>query len=199
MTNMVRGFLKGEGKRTQNEKFVTGGYFNLSRNKSLRTLETPAASIFRAPGTASDFLKTVLSSITSPALLDVVIVYRELDFGDALHFLSCKTPGPPYFRHKLSMEMEIRPHERENQFKVFRDMHNARDFRLVLCADVLDCIVEPAVQVLEHVVGEEKEKGGLDYLRYEPLIISERRTARTRCTDCKTGGSGFWSVSASAL
>ena len=71
----------------------------------------------------------------------------------------------------------------QQQFEVFRTIHNIRDFRLVLCADVPDCIVDPAVEVLECLVKEEKNKGGLDYLLHEPLIISERRTPRTRCTD----------------
>jgi len=78
-------------------------------------------------------------------------------------------------------------------------MHSIRDFRLVLCADVFNCVIKPAMRTLKHIVREEKEKGGLDYLPYEPLIISERRTLRTRCTDHRAGGSRDSPVYASAL
>ncbi|KAF9780999.1 hypothetical protein BJ322DRAFT_291114 [Thelephora terrestris] len=53
--------------------------FDLSRNKSLRTLETTAQSITRAGGSAPEFLKTVLSSVASPGMLDVVITYHDCD------------------------------------------------------------------------------------------------------------------------
>ena len=86
----------------------------------------------------------------------------------------------------------------QQQFEVFKEMHNVRNFRLVLCADVFDCMVESAMKMLEDLVKEEKEKGGLDYLFYEPLIISERRTLRTR-TNCHAGCSVDMPVCASAL
>ena len=50
----------------------------------------------------------------------------------------------------------------QRQFEVVRKMHAVRDFRLVFCADVPDCVVEPAIKLLEDLVKEEKEKGGLD-------------------------------------
>jgi len=78
-------------------------------------------------------------------------------------------------------------------------MHSGRDFRLVLCADVFDCVVERARQTLEHFVKAEKAKGGLDYLLREPLIISEKRTIRTRDSDHNVGWSKEWIVIASAL
>ena len=56
-------------------------HFDLSRNRSLRTLETTAKSVNAASGSASDFFRTVLSTTTSPAPLDVVVVYRETDLG----------------------------------------------------------------------------------------------------------------------
>jgi hypothetical protein len=83
------------------------------------------------------------------------------------------------------------------QFRAFREMYTVRDFRLVLCADVPNCVVERAIQILEDNVKAEKLKGGLGYL-YEPLIISERRTLRTRPTDYNVG-SMRWAIPASAL
>ena len=91
-------------------------------------------------------------------------------------------------------------HQRcQQQFEVFHKIHNVRDFRLMLCADVFDCMVEETVKTLKRFVKEEKERGGLNYLLHEPLIISERRTPRTRCADYYAGWSADWPVPASAL
>ena len=140
----------------------------------------------------------MLSSITHPALLDVVIVYREVEFGGMAHEIFCTNPGPPDFRHCLRMSVGM--HQRcQQQFEVFHKMHNVRDFRLVLCADVFDCMVEEAVKTLKCFVKKEKKKGGLNYLLHEPLIISERRAPRTRCTDYYPGYSPNCPVIASAL
>ena len=87
------------------------------------------------------------------------------------------------------------------QFEVFREMHSARDFRLVLCADVIDCMVVDGIETLERITKEEGAMGGLDYLLQKPLIISERRTIRTRYCDQNVGWSRLWSwgIAASAL
>jgi len=75
-------------------------------------------------------------------------------------------------------------------------MHNTMDFRLVLCADVSDHMVEYAIKRLEHTVKAEK---GLGHLLFEPLIIAERRTLRTRRTDRHAGMSDKYAISGSAL
>ena len=66
-------------------------------------------------------------------------------------------------------------------------MHAALAFRLVLCADVSDCAEKYAIEMLERFLEGEKMEGGLDYLRYEPLIISDARTPRTRPYDGRAG------------
>ena len=195
MMNMVSDFSKGEENELKMSNFLAAGNFNLSQNKSLRTFETTAHSIRNARDKASGFLKTVLSSITSPAPLDVVIVYCAFDLGHISHDLFCTEPGPPHFRHcSMRIAASICPEDRQQQFKVLREMQSVRDFRLVLCADVFDCIVEPAIRELEYAVKKER---GPDYLLRKPLVISERRTPRTRCSDWSAG----WSlpVYASAL
>jgi len=73
-------------------------------------------------------------------------------------------------------------------------MQSVRDFRLVLCADVSECMVEHALETLEHIV-----KGRLDHLLYKPLIVSERRTLRTRRRYYDAGWSKKWPVLATAL
>ena len=67
----------------------------------------------------------------------------------------------------------------QQRFKAIREMHRARNFRLVFCANVAECVAEDAVRTLGSVVKEEKAKGGLDYLSCDPLIISEVRSLRT--------------------
>ena len=173
--------------------------FNLSRNRSLRTLETTAGSINVADDTASSFLRTVLSTVTSPGPLDVVIVYREVDLGGfQSRWFGCDS-DPVCFRHRSQRGMAVDAAKYRRQFRVFREMHKARDFHLVLCADVFDCMVEHAIQTLEHIVNTREVNGGLDYLLCEPLIISERRTPHTRITDFNTGWASNWIPPTSVL
>ena len=172
--------------------------FNLSRNKSLRALETTAESINTS--TASDFLKTVLSSVTSLAPLDVIIVYLELDFGGipTSHCAACKSnPEPICSRHSELETTERNTRLYRHQLRVFHEMHSARNFRLMLCADVADCMVKHAMETLERIVEE-----GIDHLPSKPVIVSERRTIRTRYTEDHDHGMGWsseWYVVASAL
>ena len=173
-------------------------HFNLSQNRFLRTLETTAESINAAGDTASDFLKTVLSSVTSPRPLDVVIIYRDDD---------CVYPPPcwecnlePLRLHLCSQKIIDRLtlyHQR--QLRVFREIHSVRDFRLVLCADISESSVGDVMKTLEDLVKAREVEGGLDRLLYKPLIVFERRVLRTRSTDHNPGFSGRWSILASAL
>jgi len=159
--------------------------FNLSRNKSLQTLETIGESIGAAGGTASDFLMIVLSSVISPVPVDIVIIYQDIDFG-------VSSSHSPYnsipIRFCYSPQKGKRDSWRYQQhLEVSRKVHNAWGFRLVLCADVSDCIVERAIKALERFVKAGKLKGGLSHSFYEPLIISERRLLRGRASDYRAG------------
>ena len=140
-----------------------GEHFDLSRNKSLRTLETTSESIAVAGDAASGFLKTVLTTV-APAL--------PLDVGYSVS--NCPKSILPY-----RWEGGDNAIHHAGQFKVFREMYMVREFRLILCADVHDWIVERAVRVLERIVDTEKKNWRLDYLPCEPLIISE---VRSLCT-----------------
>ena len=171
------------------------GRFDLSRNKCLRTLETTARSINSAGGAASDFFKTILSTTAPSLMLNVVITHRDQDFRffvrrtKRLASLACSTIyGTRETRYS-------------GKFKLFKDMHEVREFQLVLCADVFGSIAEYSVQELKQAVKEEKARGGLDYLQYEPLIISEMRAPRSRPRDRHTGehkGTSYY-LDASAL
>jgi len=199
--HMVSNFSTGEKRTNSSKQFIEDNrallqHFNLSRNKSLRTLETTAESITRAQDNAFNFLRTILYTITSPAPLDVVIVYHDLDLGGLPGYCFRCEPDPVCFLHGWHKGNIIDAPRYEHHSRVFREIHKARqDFRLVLCADVFDCMVEYGIQTLESIV----DAGGLDYLLYEPLIICERRTPRTRVGDYNAGWSGIWPGVASAL
>ena len=174
-------------------------HFNLSRNESLRTLETTAESIDVAGDTTFDFFKTVLSSITSSAPLDVVVIYQEFDLARMPHCSRCDSeivrschnwPIP-----RVSEDLRF-----QRQFRAFREIHSVRAFRFVLCVDVpFDCMVEDGLETLGRFAKAEKVTGGLDYLFREPLIISERRSLRTRFVDQNAGWSATRAVYGSAL
>ena len=163
-------------------------HFNLSQNRSLRTLETTAESI-AATWNASKVLTTVLSTVTSPALPDVVIVYRDSDLG-------CSSPGSAYPCSCRWGEADVGLPRYKRQFGMFRETHKIRDFRLVLCADVIGHTADHAIRRLKRIV---KANGGLGYLRQKQSVISERRTLRTRITDYSAGWSSKFPSTASAL
>ena len=157
-------------------------HFNLSRNKSLRTLETTGESIHNAGCTASTFLKTVLSSVTSSASLDVVIIYQDREICGPSNVIS----EPFCHDHSSQKVWDRQSMYYQQQLGVLRDMYNTRNFRLVLCADVPHFMVEHALEILRRVVEAGKVTRGFGHL-HEPLVISERRTFHTRYGDKKPG------------
>jgi len=78
-------------------------------------------------------------------------------------------------------------------------MHKVRDFRLVFCADIFNCEAKGSMIMLERFVKKEKERGGLGYFLHEPLVISGRRTARTRPPNYNTGWQVDMPICSSAL
>lgn len=140
---------------------------------------------------APNFLKTVLSTIASTLPLDVVNVYRHDDVGC---FVCRQRVRVVDFTAERSHKESLR---HQQQFEAFREMYMVRKFRLVLCADVLDCAMEYAIPVLERVAEAEKARGGLDYLLCEPLIIAEERSPRTRHCHCDEDIG--WSMTQGAL
>ena len=173
-------------------------HFNLSQNKLLRTLEITVESIDAAGDTASDFLKTILSSVTSPGPLDVVIIYQDYDF---FYYPPCKRCNlePLHSHHCFQDVMDKLALDRRRQLRVFREMHSVRDIRLVLCADVSWDSVRGVTKTLEHIVKGEKVEGRTDYFLYKPPIVFERRMLHTRPNDYPVGYSGREPILASAL
>ena len=83
-------------------------------------------------------------------------------------------------------------HRLKRQFEVFEEVHRVQNFRLVLCVDVFDCMVEYSIEMLSRYA-----KAG--HLLYEPLIIFERRSVRTRFGDTHPGRTKTHAVAATAL
>lgn len=118
-----------------------------------------------------NFLRNVLSTITSPPPLNVVIIYQHHDIG---YIVWCP-PEPAFFvGPSLGWWGEYAWHH-QRRFKELRDMHMARAFRLVLRVDDHDCNTEAVVRELEDAVSVERARGGFDYLPCEPLIVSAVR------------------------
>ena len=140
--------------------------FDLSRNKSLRTLEITAESMVSVD-TVPNFLGTVLSTITSSLPLNVIIIYWYPDICEEVH------------KERLCGARLITPSIRHAQrFKEFHKMYTARKFQLVLCAYGRGGgTMELAIQGLKRIINRERARGGLDYLDCEPLITSEMHSS----------------------
>jgi len=149
----------------------------LSRNKSLRTLEVTAVSIDYASDPVSS-LKRMLSTTGSSAFLEVIVLYMDYDFSGV-------QPQPGIGTGVLFYRISKREREAEaflkcRVFKVFHEVQKVRDFRLVLCADVHDSMVEYCVRVLKEDVAAEKAKGMFDGFSSEPAVIYRPRAIPTR-------------------
>ena len=139
---------------------------DLSKNKSLRTFEVMASSIAPREGSVlprhavaqanraiSNFLRTALSTITSPAFSEVVVIYREVDFG-GLTLLPHSAPRIYRTMTPVQSAEEASWHRR--LFKVFREMYAVRqDFQLVLCAEVWEPVGGYTMGVLKQAVAAE--------------------------------------------
>jgi len=153
--------------------------FGLSRNKLLRTLEVMAWSIDDPPGggspdSASSLLKHALSTITSPAFVEVVVLYW--DYWD----FRCIPISDYRSIRSMSQTEEAEEASRyHRQFEVFHEAQGVRDFQLVLCVYAWDCVGKYLVGVLEYAVAEEQEKGMLVNFSSEPIVIHSPRVTLT--------------------
>ena len=127
----------------------------------------------------SGFLKAVLSSITSPARLDVVIIYRNDDFNSQTPCKLC-APQPVRYSYDNCWYAESdRFHLTRSHFTALREMHSVRGFSLVFCLDVSDCVMRYALGELKSVLQWEEKSGGFDYLLDGPVVTCERRVLCT--------------------
>lgn len=139
--------------------------FDLSRNRSLRAIETTMLSLkaslnLKLPSVRASNLRHALSTITSPVFAEVIVLFRDNDFCTMGYHC-----GPP--DHCLSLAPSCR-----EVFEVLRRMRGIRDLELVLCADVWGYLVEPAVWQLKRAVANHWVKRGPDRLSRRPLVTS---------------------------
>ena len=128
--------------------------FNLSKNRSLRSLEVTVD----IPGFYSDhpqrFLRDLLSTITSSVFSEVVII-----LGDGvIHHTD-------FFQQVL--------------FRVVRGMYEVKPFRLVFCLEIWDGDREDNTERLRRYIDAEAAKGGLNFLPCSPIIVSNTRAMRS--------------------
>ena len=143
--------------------------FDLSRHKSLRTLEVPVSTIVRKePG----LLTRVLLTVTSPVFSEVIFVYRDYNFG-CINSPPCM--GRAIIRGLLPDEAETEASTQRRYLEALREMHRVRDFQPVLCADVWERVREHAVWQLKWVVADEKVGMGADDFFSKLLVISSPR------------------------
>jgi hypothetical protein len=148
--------------------------FDLSQIRSLRTLEVKARTIAhkyppRAPDQATlHFLVAALTSISSSAFSELVVVYRDYDFdGAQVH----EPPGYSIVTGMTPAKMNEEALWHRLLFETFKAMHAVQDFRLVLCADVWDRLGGYAVEALKRAVATEKAENRLDFMHTEPSVI----------------------------
>jgi len=88
----------------------------------------------------------------------MVMVYRDYDLRVV------QTPDYPTrsrVRRMLQVDRVRETLQHATRFWVFGEILKVRDFRLVLCADVRDCVGEYSVLVLEETVAAGTANGGL--------------------------------------
>ena len=137
--------------------------FDLSRISSLRTLETTAASITAAGEAASGFLKTVLSTVTSPLPLELVINYS---MSEVRYYSRWYIPLQKFYPNERAADALIH----QERFKVFSEMYAVRQFQLALCAGVSGRFAQDVVWALECIVKEARMNENSNYLPCEPVI-----------------------------
>ena len=149
-------------------------------------LEVTVSSLGREP----DFLTHELSTVTSPAFSEVIIVYRDHDFlgVDPSRF---SYNFPFHWMSEVDEAEEALRHRR--RFKVFREIRKVRDFRLVLRVDVWDRVGKYTMGVLKQAVTAEGEWEGVENTFSEPLVIySPRRSGPIFLEDFTAGSPICW-------
>ena len=121
----------------------------------------PAADIKDA---ASNFLKHVLSTVTPSASLKVAISYHDSDFGGVKSY-------QPYLREMSQADIAEEASRNRRLFRVLREVHKVRNFRLVLRASVWGYAGEHHARTLEQAVAQEKARNGFDDSFTEPLVL----------------------------
>ena len=146
-----------EGARIPTNNFAATSFlldFNLSRIKSLQTIQVRAWSIDRALkdgslDAASSLLKHALSTITSPSFFQIMVRYQWNDF---LGVESWRHPDRPPLREMSEVERAEEASRHSRRFEVLRGVRDVRDFWLVLNVSVWGPVGEYSVRMLEEAI-----------------------------------------------
>ena len=146
--------------------------FDLSRVKSLQTIQVTAESIDHALNngsldTASSILKHALSTIGSPSFYKILVLYWWNDFHG---MESWERPDLPPLREVSEAERAEDAVRHRKRFEVLSEVRKVRAFHLELSACVWDPVGEYSVRMLKEVVAEEKAKGGFDNFLSKPSV-----------------------------
>ena len=128
-------------------------HFDLSRNGSLRTLEITAESVVAVDANS---LRAMLSTITSPHPLDIVIIYSHSDVRSMAY---CNRLEPTGVVDSSTEERGEGVQDHQRRFRLLRGVCTVREFRLVFCANARGYFAEISVHMLERLVKMEKAKG----------------------------------------
>jgi hypothetical protein len=139
--------------------------FDLSQDKSLRTLKVIMSLPINRPSsdglpeTTSRVLNRLLSTVTSSAFLEITVSYGSyhFDYVDRNRELSQAERA-----EEVSWHREI--------FKVFREAHKVRDFRL--CAIFCGFVGEDPMRILGEAMDEERTEGGFNDFLYDPFVYN---------------------------
>lgn len=192
------GDLRGKELPLNNVQVLTGRPiarhflqdFDLSRNMSLRTLQIATWSLDDAlqacPSDIGTRLLTyALSTITSPVFSEIIVFYRDYDDVSAYSSWPGRCPLESSCQDINVIRSGIASRHRA-RFGVFRTLHQVRDFRLVLCADVWNGVGRYSEQMLKEAIAAEKAEKGFDSIFPEPLVTYNLRESRHGLSE------GFW-------
>lgn len=124
--------------------------FDLSKNRSLRSLEISLKDIPQCPDLALIFLMDILSTITSPVFSDLVIIFED-KAARYVHLLY----------HTL--------------FSMVRRMYEVRPFRLVFRLEIRGGDHEETARMLKECIDAQVVRGELWFLPCPPVILSSTR------------------------
>jgi len=161
--------------------------YDLSRNKTLHTLEVPVEHIDYAlregsPGDASKILKYALSTIKSPEFSRVAVIHRQPDprtralrpplrfFPEQAVPITRLESGGRGRRFPSAITRLGVEEEEHNRFALLRELHAVRDFQLVLRVDIRKNWEYYMVPLLNECVAAGRARGEFSDLFPEPLV-----------------------------
>jgi len=122
------------------------------------------------------FLKKILSTITSSAFSEVVVVYEDRDFPSVGYWSSCQPTSP----HEMPRITRPEAARFRWEFEQLLEVHTVREFQLVLCVSVCGCVGEYPVRMLEEAVARAKGGGVFSKGFSDPLVVCNPRRTHER-------------------